>query len=880
MAPKIITVEEAFGHEPMSFITTTDEAVALVRSLPSYARVAMDTETVRQEKIDAMTAQMVVMSISADHGPGTDVQTWVLDVRGMDRIALGRAFQEAGQGRKFNRLSMFGWNAGFDDPVTTMNLTCATSQTYKSLLFWEDLMLYEAALRLGAVGNTWYSSLADAAKRKLGIKLEGKGTVQLSYDAVTPLTEEQVRYAGYDSRVTLELATVLCEQVQQAGLEANVAASIGSRPVWAGMNIYGIEFDTDDWRTFIDASDVEAGQLMTRISELTGGGQPTLFSEAVMASFNPGSDVDVKKMLNEYAREQVLAYTTAKEGKGRLLGKTDSVDKDQLKLIGGELAMTIMAWRSKSKIRTSFGDNILKLVGSDSRLHPEYTQNLIETGRSSSRNPNLQAITPHAKPRMRPTYRIDENGNKVARVLVQGDYSQAELRVLAQLSDEKVFKDAFTAGRDLHEATAEEMFGINMAELHDADPKAYKQRRSMAKPLNFGIAYGMREGLLAQNLTVGGTPTTREEAKGLLERWYKAMTGAGKWLNERDAQIDALAANLPACDFESSWRLHLLWQKADTKSRDKTLRAQLGRRPEADEIAAAMCPSEQIARELSENLGREASSEEVAAEFDERVRAIEWARSYIGSTVLLADGTPFSFESRTLGGRRRLFQVSTESWVTSMAYIAATSRKPLAAAAREAFEAARGVVMSETDSRGNRVPLKRPALKKVFEDKELKLSYVQHVLESMPAAADYLMRMALGDCVKGLGNAYRNAPIQGAVADAAELCFANLWPRLEAETTHAHVILSVHDSVVVECDLAEAQLVEQILTEEMVRALEIFCPDVPVKADVDIQVSAHGEDIISADDIDSLQYEWQDQTDTVSVKDLVAKMASAVAAGV
>lgn len=889
---------------PCELITTTARAVDLIMSLKQWDELALDTETdsvspaARARKFDARTAYLRTIQIAAarESALGLVEQAWIIDVRDVDRLALAAAFDEAGATTEEGQLRFDGWNANFDDTVLGFNLrmnrtdpvnVTVDAHKFAPVCLWTDLMYFEGALRLGMVGNTWYASLAEVSKKRLGIRIEGKGSVQLSYDPTSDLTEEQCRYGAVDAVVTRRVGAVLRAEVEAADLIDSTLVVCGARPVMNGMRVFGLPFDPHGWMSdFVSKADDEALRVANRLAELTGGGQADLFSGGQLTpSWNPKSDVDVKRILNTFDSARVEAFF------GEPLGPDHSVDKGTLKLLGGELAQLIAEFRVWTKVQSTYGDGMMQLVEADGRMHAEYTQCLTDTGRASSRNPNAQNFHPKMKLYFRPVPReiLDSEGavtGYVPRAFVCGDFSQAELRVLAQLTGERVMREAFEAGIDQHEATAAAMFKVNMEFLRqlfkpstkpeDAeaahqryaklfaedsfhaeigvesggpDPsggrqavmewaeKTYDGYRQRAKPLNFGIPYGMREGLLADTLTLGGIATSREEGKDLLDKYYSAMESNAAWLEARDATVVKMAEGflirsrglhttaVPECDFRSSWRLHQLSANI-TKARNE-LRGRGIRKPDAAEITAQMVPMHALTEELTAKLKREPSEAEVEAEFATRVQKVEWAMSFVGSAVLCADGTPFAWESRTIGNRRRLFQISTEAWMASMAMSAATSRNPRPKQVRSEFAAAKGFSF----------PATRKAITKLFGNRQLRLEFLSHVIAAMPEEASKLMYSAMADCVRGAANEFRNAPIQGSVADAVERCFAPLNARLRREFPTAHVIQSVHDSVVLECDLGDAEAVSRLLKEEMEAALAFYCPDVKVKADVDIQAT-------------------------------------------
>ena len=165
----------------------------------------------------------------------------------------------------------------------------------------------------------------------------------------------------------------------------------------------------------------------------------------------------------------------------------------------------ILAYRQIAKLSSTYVDGLLRLKGRDNRIHSWFDQTIAATGRISSSEPNLQNIPVRT-----------EMGREIRRafiarpghVLVDADYSQIELRLLAHLSGDEAMCDAFIRGQDIHARTAAEVYGVA---LEDVTP----QMRSSAKAVNFGIVYGISDFGLATNLHI-----SRREAAEFIERYF------------------------------------------------------------------------------------------------------------------------------------------------------------------------------------------------------------------------------------------------------------------------------------------------------------------------------------------------------------------------
>ena len=259
-------------------------------------------------------------------------------------------------------------------------------------------------------------------------------------------------------------------------------------------------------------------------------------------------------------------------------------------------------------------------------------------------------------------------------------------------------------------------------------------------------------------------------------------------------------------------------------------------------------------RELERQLGHAPSANEIADEVVLRAQAVAWIRGFKAPVVVADDGAAFMFASRTRAGRRRQFNVTTDEWLTSMMVMAARSRKPRPQMIRDRWSQENNISLTAPGKDGSPQALHPQSLRKKFEGrrKAQKEAFVLYVLAQMPEAAEFLMYAALGDCIKAKGNQYRNAPIQGGVADAVLHAYGLLDERL-GDFPGAHGVQSVHDSIVVECAIIDAPAIVELLRSTMEDALARYCPDVPVIADVDIQSSLDAKkDLLSSDQVTEL----------------------------
>jgi DNA polymerase I-like protein with 3'-5' exonuclease and polymerase domains len=772
---------------PVTVVGSDEGLPELSAALDGAAEAAADTETpVVGEGVGAL--RVVSVAVTDRHGE----RAFVVDARDVTAAALGRTLA----GRCFD-----AWNAGFDARV----LAEALGASLDPQPTWWDGQLADALLHQGQSGFGFYHGLAWATERYLGLASAGKGTTQLSFDSDSDLSATQIAYAAADAVETMWVSRRLRRELVTAGLTEVADLEMSARPFLERMERNGIPVDWPAWRAELEGIDAASRAALTRMAELTGGGQASLFSSDLEPSWNPLSERDLREQLNQRHPDRVRAWSRRVLGTERLLLPTDPIRQDVLVEIGGELAESVLTYRDAAKVLSTYGESLQQWADGDGRMHPEYLQVVgTNTGRLASRNPNAQNLTPRLKPFVRPGPGL---------VLAYADLSQAELGYLAQVTGDESLRDAFATGRDVHVATAGQMFGVDMEELARSDPSRWARLRAQAKTINFGIVYGQRGRALARSLSLSGVETTEEEGRRLLESWLESHPRVAAWAAERDDVIERLAADPGAVDWDATLELHRL-HRAVTEVRIG-YRRRHRRWPDPAEVA-----------------------EEVDG-LD--VPTAAWVMSHHDAVVLRPDGARLGFESRTLAGRRQQFDVRTERVLLAAAVTAARAEGTTASTVRTAMTERTGMPFLEAGQVRS-----AEALEKLFEDRRVRRGYVEelgrvgghHLLVE-------LLDRALSDRIRALANAYRNAPIQGGVADAMLAAFAVLQGALPDEAG-IRPVQTVHDSVVAECEQTRGLEVAAILKEALEEGMRRFCPDVAARATADVRTSLADSDVIAS----------------------------------
>lgn len=785
----------------ITFIKDASQLLDLEGVLQAAERVAIDTEVPMD---GPRRGELRVMSIAARDVDGTET-AFVIDARDVDPAALAPLL--AG-------VTADAWNANFDARV--VDAAVWKSRDTTTALTWWDAQLADALIHQGRSGFTWYHGLAWATEHYLGLRAEGKGTVQLSYTADDDLSAEQIAYAAADAVETLWVSDAIRAELKSAGLEQITEIEMGARPFLDQMERTGLPFDWPGWQSELVGVEAKNRAVIGRLADLTGGGQGTLFDDIVEPSWNPASDHQVRSALNKWSATEVHAWTAARHRNARPLDDTDSVTAAVLREIGGELCETLLEFRNYTKILSTYGESIREHMHDDDRLRPQYLQVVgTNTGRLASRNPNAQNFSPLMKPYFRPS---DSD-----RVFVHADLSQAELRYLAQVSDDAPLRAAFARGDDVHVSTAATMFGFDPDALATEDPERFKHLRQIAKALNFGIAYGSGATALARSLTAEGAPTTTEEGASLLAQYRRTYPGTAAWAEERIAEIHDLSAATNKIDWPLTLRLARDFSKVAAIRRE--FRQTQNRWPSANEIVALIEPD---------------PDKDVA----ERVEHIGWILRYSAPVALLPGGTPFTFASRTLAGRRQQFNLHVDRLFLAATIDAVSARQQGLVEVRRQFEADQSMVLHRDEAAMTEAEVARK-----FDDRALRRRYIEAITTELGAeVADAYLATAAKGRVSAMVNAWRNAPIQGGVADIMLAAYANLHLRLQCYPG-AVPVQTVHDSVVIECDRAYAVDLMVEVRESLEQASLRFCPDVAPRADVDVRTSLSDHDVIAVSDL-------------------------------
>ena len=307
------------------------------------------------------------------------------------------------------------------------------------------------------------------------------------------VNDENVSFAAV-LKPLFEKTDMLLEEANQLKLLNEIELPLAR--VLAKMEIVGFSVDKSGIEEF-------SKKLSSRIDELT-----ELIYSSVGYEFNINSPKQLGVALFEDL--QLPCKKKTKTGYSTNAEVLEGLINDH------PVISYILEYRSLTKLKSTYCEGLLKVIAEDGRIHTSFNQVETRTGRISSLEPNLQNIPIRTElGREMRKFFVAGQGN----TLVDADYSQIELRVLADLSNDENMINAFNNGEDIHTITASQVFGLPVEMIT-------KQLRSRAKAVNFGIVYGIGAFSLATDIGV-----TRKEAQEYIDNYLATYSGVANYMN-------------------------------------------------------------------------------------------------------------------------------------------------------------------------------------------------------------------------------------------------------------------------------------------------------------------------------------------------------------
>lgn len=464
-------------------VQTKEDIEKLLKHLDKFDTISFDTETTG---IDANKAALVGMSFSVEPHKAFYIPIPEDQTKAKEMVALFKPILE-NKKKKF-----IGQNIKYD--LTIMRWY----DTHISGPFFDTMIahyLCEPDLRhkLDYLTETYLDYKMVPIEQ-----LIGKGTKQLSMRDVD--VKKVAEYAGEDADLTWQLAPVMRKMMQENEVE-NVYNSIEEPliQVLCDMEFEGIRIDGN----FLNEYSKELEKLI--IEE-----EQNIYKKAG-THFNISSPRQVGEVLFDRLK---VPYRWKKTSQGHY-----STDVDKLTELAGEHEVIdgILEYRKLTKLKSTYVDALPLMINEKTgRVHSNFNQARAATGRLSSENPNLQniPIKNEAGREIRKAFiPRDEN-----HILLAADYSQIELRLIAEISKDTSMLEAFSSGRDFHRATAAKVYNVPYDEV------TQNQRRN-AKTVNFSITYGAGATNLSRQLGI-----SRNESQELIRNYFKEFQGLKNYM--------------------------------------------------------------------------------------------------------------------------------------------------------------------------------------------------------------------------------------------------------------------------------------------------------------------------------------------------------------
>ncbi|WP_018476202.1 DNA polymerase I [Pontibacter roseus] len=500
-APETAVVTDTNGYvdpQPLQTLNSTRQDYhlidtsalrqSLIRYLQKQQEFSFDTET---SSIDPITAKLVGMSFSYLPGEAYYVPVPPHDQEEARRITAefkdvleNPSIAKIGQNIKYDILVMKNYGITVDGPIFDTMLA-------------HYLLEPEMRHNMDVLAETYLNYSPVPITALIGPK--GKNQITMA-----DLTPEQVKdYACEDADITLRLKHYFEPLLQEQGL-MKLFQEVENPlvPVLADIEKEGISIDANALADISMQLELEVKGIETRIFEIAG------------TEFNIGSP----KQLGEVLFDRMELHGKSKIKKTKT-GQYATGEEILSKLSGEhEIVRLILEHRELTKLKSTYVDALPQLVCElDNRVHTSFNQAVTATGRLSSTNPNLQNI-PIRTERGREIRKAFVPRNS-SHLIISADYSQIELRIMADFSGDPTMKEAFRNGLDIHASTASKVFRVPLDQVDS-------EMRRKAKTINFGIIYGISAFGLSERLAI-----PRREAVDIIEAYFQEFPAVKEYMD-------------------------------------------------------------------------------------------------------------------------------------------------------------------------------------------------------------------------------------------------------------------------------------------------------------------------------------------------------------
>lgn len=489
--------ETATALSSENYVTILDEETLTMwlEKLKKAPLFAFDTET---DSLDNVSANMVGLSFAVEPGIAAYVPVAHDYLDAPDQTPRDRVLELLRPLLEDDNALKVGQNLKYD-----RGILANYGIELRGIAF--DTML-ESYILDSVAGRHDMDSLSERWLKHKTITFEeiaGKGKNQLTFNQIA--LEEAGRYAAEDADVTLQLHLKMWPKLQQSEGPLNVFKNIEMPlvPVLSRVERNGVKIDP----TVLHAHSQEIAKRLIELEQKA--------YEIAGEEFNLSSPKQLQTILFEKQGIKPLKKTP---------GGAPSTSEEVLEELALDypLPKVILEYRGLAKLKSTYTDKLPLMINPKTgRVHTSYHQAVTATGRLSSTDPNLQNIPVRNEEgrRIRQAFIAPEDY-----LIVSADYSQIELRIMAHLSRDNGLLTAFAEGKDIHRATAAEVFGLPLESVSS------EQRRS-AKAINFGLIYGMSAFGLARQLNI-----PRKEAQKYMDLYFERYPGVLEYMERTRTQ--------------------------------------------------------------------------------------------------------------------------------------------------------------------------------------------------------------------------------------------------------------------------------------------------------------------------------------------------------
>jgi len=464
-------------------IKNADELRKAIETLATQPVVGLDTETT---ELDPYTSRLRLIQLA------TSDRIFIVD---FDHFANGDSARNEALTplrRLFAapRPIKIAHNAKFDAKFIKHNLGVDLVGLFDTLLASQLVGAGDIEERHGLeiVASRYLNEAVDKSERLSNWNFE--------------LSEAQLEYAARDAAILLPLREKLIERLKSESLVKCAQLEFECVMPVVDIELAGFYMHKDRWLDQLGIVEKKRVGLAEQLQEVLAeeSSQGSLFGGPQRDEINLDSQQQLTRALN---RLGVPVPDSTRNWKLQPLAA-------QYPIIG-----TLLEYRTVQKALTSYGENMIELINPvTKRLHADFRQIGAPTGRFACTNPNIQQV-PHAI-----EYRRCFSGYPEGRKLIIADYSQIELRILAEFSGDSGFIGAFNSGADLHRVTAAQVFNVSLDQVT-------KEQRDFAKRLNFGVVYGIG----AQRFAMM-TGLSVSDAENVLRRYFATYRQLDSYLRE------------------------------------------------------------------------------------------------------------------------------------------------------------------------------------------------------------------------------------------------------------------------------------------------------------------------------------------------------------